>query len=233
MATARVKKSDPKVAEQQIIPEDGRQVVLIPPPDIQTVAFSLIGTAPYVQLRFSQKLIDGFKAKFEEQAPASKKKVRVKRDYQADFICAQHVSEQGWAGVPAGAFRAAMISACRLVDFKMTLAKLSVFVDADGFDKVDGTPLVKIAGKPELLNMIVRNANGQPDLRTRAMWKAWSINLRIKYDRKQFSHNDIANLVNRVGCQVGIGEGRPDSKSSAGMGWGTFRIGEQHESMES
>jgi hypothetical protein len=226
MATARARKANPKVAGTSIVPTEGRQTVLIPPPDIHTVAFALIGTAPYVQLRFSEKLIAGFKAKFEEEAPSSKKKVRSKRDYQADFLGAQHVSEKGWCGVPAGAFRAGMISACRLVDFKMTLAKLSVFVDADGFDKVDGTPLVKIEGKPELLNMIVRNANGQPDLRTRAMWKKWSIKLRVKYDRKQFSHNDIANLVNRVGAQVGIGEGRPDSKSSAGMGWGTFRIGD-------
>lgn len=35
---------------------------------------------------------------------------------------------------------------------------------------------------------------------------------------------DVANLMNRVGAQVGIGEGRPDSKNSAGMGWGLFSI---------
>lgn len=226
MAVARVKKTDPKVARLSIVPTPGKQAIVIPPPDLQTVAFQLTGTAPYVQLRFSQKLIDGFRAKFEEEAPSSKKKVRVKRDYQADFLGAQHVSDEGWVGISAGAFRAAMISACRLVDFKMTLAKLSIFIIADGFDKVDGTPLVKITGKPELLNMIVRNANGQPDLRTRAMWKKWSLVLRVRYDRKQFSHIDVANLLARVGEQVGIGEGRPDSKSSAGMGWGTFRIGE-------
>jgi hypothetical protein len=28
----------------------------------------------------------------------------------------------------------------------------------------------------------------------------------------------------RVGIQVGICEGRPDSKNSAGMGWGTFKL---------
>lgn len=39
-----------------------------------------------------------------------------------------------------------------------------------------------------------------------------------------FSHNDIVNLMMRVGQQVGIGEGRPDSKNSAGMGWGLFDI---------
>jgi hypothetical protein len=32
--------------------------------------------------------------------------------------------------------------------------------------------------------------------------------------------------MHRVGAQVGIGEGRPDSKNSTGMGWGTFEIKE-------
>jgi hypothetical protein len=32
------------------------------------------------------------------------------------------------------------------------------------------------------------------------------------------------NLLARVGMQVGIGEGRPDSRESAGIGFGLFRI---------
>jgi len=42
-----------------------------------------------------------------------------------------------------------------------------------------------------------------------------------------FSGADIANLVLRAGIQVGIGEGRPFSKNSCGMGWGTFEITSQ------
>jgi hypothetical protein len=34
----------------------------------------------------------------------------------------------------------------------------------------------------------------------------------------------VTNLMQRVGLQVGIGEGRPDSRESAGLGWGTFAI---------
>jgi len=36
----------------------------------------------------------------------------------------------------------------------------------------------------------------------------------------------LTNLLARAGLQVGIGEGRPDSKNSAGMGWGLFQIEE-------
>ena len=46
----------------------------------------------------------------------------------------------------------------------------------------------------------------------------------MRYDADQFTAVDIANLMMRVGVQVGIGEGRPDSKTSTGMGWGTFEV---------
>jgi hypothetical protein len=40
---------------------------------------------------------------------------------------------------------------------------------------------------------------------------------------------DMFNLISRVGEQVGIGAGRPDSKMSAGQGWGTFRLIKKEE----
>jgi len=39
----------------------------------------------------------------------------------------------------------------------------------------------------------------------------------------------VTNLLARMGMQVGIGAGRPDSTDSAGMGWGTFRIAKTEE----
>ena len=38
------------------------------------------------------------------------------------------------------------------------------------------------------------------------------------------THADVVNLIARVGIQVGIGEGRPDSKMSAGLGYGLFEL---------
>jgi hypothetical protein len=152
------------------------------------------------------------------------KKKKDPREYEKEFIGAMYEGEKGMRGIPAAAFRNAMISACRMVGFKMTLAKLSVFVEADSFDQKDGTPIIKIEGKPELCQFACRNANGSTDIRTRAIWKRWSAKVRIRYDADQFNKNDVANLLMRVGMQVGIGEGRPDSRMSAGMGWGLFKL---------
>lgn len=63
------------------------------------------------------------------------------RGEQAEFEAAIHYSSDGWIVIPAPAFRCAMIDACRLVG-----AKISVFIEADGFDADDGTPLVRLMG---------------------------------------------------------------------------------------
>jgi hypothetical protein len=198
--------------------------VVISAPQIDCAHFHIIGTAPYVQLRFSQKAMTAMREKMEAGSQSNKAKKKSARDFDDDFQQALHRGEAGKFGIPAGAFRAGMISACRLVGFKMTLAKLSVFVEADDFDAVDQVPLVHIQGDPSPHTMHVRNATGVADLRVRAKFWPWSANLRVSYDTEQFSLTDVANLISRVGMQVGIGEGRPDSKASAGMGWGTFRL---------
>jgi hypothetical protein len=201
-----------------------QEAVSITAPRITTAEFRIVGTAPYVQLRFSEKAMNAMREKMEAGSQATKKKAREARNFDEDFRQALHVSDEGWNGIPASAFRNAMISACRLVGFKMTLAKLSVFILPDGFDKVDGVPLIKIDGTPEPHIMHARNATGVCDLRVRAKYWPWSAVVKVQYDADQFSATDAANLMNRVGAQVGIGEGRPDSKASAGMGWGTFKL---------
>jgi hypothetical protein len=200
------------------------QTVQISPPNIQTAAFKISGTAPYVQARFSAKAMKMMAEKMAAGSTAKGKRAKAARDFDEDFRQAMHMSTDGWHGIPAGAFRQAMISACRLVGFKMTLAKLSVFVEADGIDAIDGIPLVKLEGTPERVDMAVRNATGVADIRVRPMWREWSAIVRVSYDADQFTLTDVTNLLMRVGMQVGIGEGRPDSRESAGLGWGTFEI---------
>ena len=199
--------------------------VQIKPANIQQAVFKIKGTAPYVQARFSAKAMQAMKEKMLAGSTAKGKKVREARNFDDDFEQAKHVSEQGWVGIPASSFRQAIISACRLVGFRMTLAKLSVFVAADGFDRVDGIPLIKLqAPEPERTEMAVRNATGVADIRVRPMWREWAADVKVSYDADQFTLQDVTNLMQRVGMQVGIGEGRPDSRDSAGLGWGTFEL---------
>ncbi len=198
--------------------------IQISKPNIEQIALKITGNAPYVQNKFSQKAREMMRATQEGGSTNTKGKKRAPKNFMETYEGAKHVSEEGWIGIPAPSFRNAMISACRIVGFKMTLAKLSVFVLPDGFDADDGTPLVRIYGEPEVHEGLVRNATGVADVRWRPMWRKWHAIVRISYDADQFTTEDVLNLLARAGMQVGIGEGRPDSKQSAGMGWGTFEV---------
>ena len=199
-----------------------KQVVTIRPANIQMLEVAIEGTAPLVMHRFSKKA-DLMEA-MQQGSTSKKGKKHPPRDFEKDMHDATHVSEEGWQGIPASAFRSAMISACRLCGFKMTHAKLSLFVQADGFDAMEGQPLVRFEGVPEMNSMHCRVANGKTDIRIRPMWRHWSANLRVEFDADQFTMDDVINLLDRVGRQVGGGEGRPDSRNGGGMGWGTFKI---------
>jgi hypothetical protein len=205
-----------------------KTTVTISPPNFQRVKLRLEGTAPYVQARFSAKAMQAMMAKHEAGSTAKKGGKREPRDFDEDFRQAQHISEDGWVGVPAAAIRNACIDVCRMVGFKMTHARMSVFCEADGIDIVDGAPLVRLdAPAPERLDMATRNATGVADIRVRPMWRKWALNVVLRYDADQFTANDVVNLIARAGEQVGLGEGRPFSKSSNGLGYGTFEIAQQ------
>ena len=208
-----------------IIPEAGGQHLTITAPNFQTAVFQIKGNAPYVQLAFGEKARNEMREKQAAGSTASKGKKRAAKDFDQCFVEAQHRSKDGWCGIPAGAVRNALVAACSIVGFHMTKGKKSIFVEADGFDVREGTPLIKLNGEPRHVEHSVRNASGVADIRVRAMFdEGWTAKLTITFDADIFTTGDIANLLLRAGLQVGIGEGRPSSKNSCGMGWGTFTV---------
>lgn len=207
-----------------------KQVVQITAPNMQTSMFKIVGTAPLVIHRFSLKSKLQMKATMEAGSQSKKGKKREAANFDELYNEARYRSKAGWDGFNAAAIRAGTISACRLVGFKMTLAKLCLFVIADGVDaKEPEFQLVRIYGEPRKLESIARVETGAAYVCCRPIYDEWYSNVQIRFDGDQFSLQDVTNLLSRVGEQVGIGEGRPDSKNSAGMGWGTFRIAQTHE----
>ena len=203
----------------------GATQVTISAPNFQTAVFTIRGTAPYVQNKFSAKAKQMMMDKQSAGSTAKKGTTRTAKDFDAQYKGAMHIAEGGWNGIPASSFRCAMIDACRLVGFKMTHAKLGVFIEADGVDADDGSPLVKFSkGTPERIDSMVKLATGVCDVAARPMWREWEAVLRIKFDADMFLLVDITNLLARVGAQVGLGAGRPYSSDSAGCGWGVFEI---------
>lgn len=186
--------------------------------------FHIRGSSPYLQNKWTEAAVSKLRSNMAEGSKsAGKRKARDARKFDGEYLEAMHVSTEGWAGIPTAAFRGALISACKLVGFAMTQAKLAIDVIPDGYDD-RGYGLVRIHGEPQNSEMLVSNANGGPDIRCRPIWKDWYVVLGIQHDGDTFSVQDVGNLINRAGAQVGVGAGRPDSKKSIGLGYGKFQI---------
>src|ERR1051326_3901112 len=101
-------------------------VAIIAPANIVRTTLHIVGTAPFVQNKFSKKQRDKMKA--DMATPKAEKKgksARPPRNYDEDFAQCQHKSAAGWNGIPCPGFRAAMIDACRTTGAVMTRAKMS------------------------------------------------------------------------------------------------------------
>lgn len=201
-------------------------VVVVQRPNIVTIAVRIVGTAPLVQHRFGAKARQKMEAIQESGDRARGKRKREPRDFEGDAREATHRSTEGWCGIPAAGLRAAMISACRVAGLVMTRAKLTVWVLADGVDAEDGSPLVRLDQEPSRnFRMAVRNDDGSADVRCRPMWDSgWTATVHLRFDADQIDESSVVNLLDRAGAQVGIGEGRNDSRQSAGLGWGAFEV---------
>ena len=203
--------------------------LVIAPPNFKVAAFRIRGTTPLVIHAFPQKAKEQIHATQEAGSTAKKGRKREAKDFQACYEAAKHVSSDGWCGIHAAAFRNACISACKLSGFAMTRAKISIRCLEDGWSKDGATPLVKITkGEPQYREDAVRNADKSCDLRARPMWlPGWEAAVRLSFDADQFTLPDVANLMMRVGMQIGICEGRADSPKSNGCGWGYFALVEE------
>ena len=203
--------------------------VEISAPNFKVVEIPIRGTSPLVMNKFSEKARRQIMDTQEKGSQARGKVKREPKDFDAAYRGAMHVSKENWHGIPASAFRNAAISACRTVGYKMTHAKLAFFILADGYEADDGTPLVRIYGEPHKHIGYARNDNGSVDIRARPMFDEWTATVRVRFDADMFSDTDVVNLIMRIGMQVGLLEGRPDSKNSAGLGWGMFEIIQESE----
>lgn len=220
MTKTPTKPKDSKATERPA----GTAMLKIERPDFRIIALRIEGTAPLVINRFSAKAMEMMRASQEAGSVAKSRKVREPKNFDQLYHDAKHISTQGWEGFSAPSIRNACISACRTCGVVMTKAKLALVVLADGVDLVDGTPLIRIEGKAEKLESHVRNQTGVADIRARPIYREWAATLRIRYDAGMLDAESVVSLLVRVGMQVGIGEGRPDSKDSCGMGWGTFDV---------
>lgn len=194
----------------------GEQINL-QPLEIRTVKISIVGETPLITHRWSEKarrmMLDAQTGKARVKKPP--------KDPAEDFEEATYRLGDGTFGMPAAAFKAAIVAGARAFEgVTMTGLKTQVRVIGEGVEQ-----LVRVIGDRQMFESPVRLQSGVADLRYRPIFPEWSAELEIRYPSALLSLDSLVHLVN-AGGMSGVGEWRPSSpKSSTGM-YGTFRVTE-------
>lgn len=181
----------------------------------------IVGTAPLITQRWSEKA----RRMLLESQQSSTRKKREAKDPDALFNDARYRLPDGRDGVPATAYKAAIVHAARLFDGITQVAlRQAILVLGDDRDE-RGDALVAIDyGNLSMREDTPRNATGVPDLRYRPQYWPWKAVLRIRTIEGQVKDEaSILRLVNAAGIG-GVGEWRPTSPKSATGTYGTFSV---------
>jgi hypothetical protein len=175
------------------------------------------GTAPLIVHAWSQKAKQMMLA--NQQGKKSPKELK---DPAADFEAAQYRFTDGGAGFPVMAFKAATVKGGARAfgkAVKMTELRQHLTFLPDGFG-TDGMALARlITDAPTRREDMVRVGMGAADIRYRAQYEKWSVDLRIEFLPSVIDLGTIVALVDAGGSN-GVGEWRPEKNGS----FGTYRV---------
>lgn len=177
-------------------------------------------TIPIVSAPGSSLIMHAFGSKLDamlaaQQLDATEKKgkTRPPRDVDADYEdCFYRIGGAGSTdyGMPALAFKRAMVLACRLNDLTMTTANQLFHVLPD--DPSTGYVRIRDFSEPERLISNVRLATGVASVAIRPQFLKWAADITIEFNPAAISLQSIANLLEQAGDACGVGDWRPERK---------------------
>ena len=189
---------------------------------IRTVDLTLRGRAgsPLVIHAFAEKAKQEIRDKQQKKA----KQAKAERDPTAEFLAARYVDAQGRECAPITALKKAIISAATAFDDVTKVGlRQAVFVDSLAvpgsalvpIEHHDGSPAVGVMREDAVTIGI--NTRG---LAYRPEYPEWQLRVRVEYNPRIVSEEQLVALVDQAGWGVGICEGRPERSSA--LGWGRF-----------
>jgi transcriptional regulator of nitric oxide reductase len=185
----------------------------------EVIKVRVTGTAPLIVHRFDQKA----KQMMLEAQQTKTRAKKLAKDPVADFEASKYLLPDGRDGFPVVAFKAATVGAARMFDgISMVQLKSLLRFHGEGPDQL--VPLI-LDGPPIMREDTVRVGMGTADLRYRAQYFPWSVDLVIEYPPSQISIESIVALVDAGGIG-GVGEWRPSSPKGATGSYGTWSVAE-------
>jgi hypothetical protein len=184
------------------------EVIMLAPPRVETVHIEVVGTAPLICHRWSEK---AKKQMLDKQTKAARAPKTAKNPEQ-DFKDSLYAHPDGGYGFPSVAFKAAAVRAGTYSDMKMTFLRGAFHVTGE---------LVKIQGDATMREDMVRLPSRVADIRHRGEFKDWSATIALQVNTSSLSVEQLANLFLIAGFAVGVGEWRPERNGQ----YGRFEVG--------
>ncbi len=185
---------------------NGGGKIELPRLDIQMFRLTLVGDSSYISHAWAQKS----KIQMLDKQMKKAKQAKEARDPAADFEASIYRDAQKRPCIPAAAIKLACVDACSHVSgITKVLARGALFVVGD---------LLPIkGGPPRSREDMTRNATGVADLRYRAEFDPWSVDVVIRHNVNVISAEQVINLIDTAGFAIGIGDWRPQRDGNHGM----------------
>jgi hypothetical protein len=197
-------------------PEQPADAIRLEPLAVVTYEIPISGVTPVIPHKWSEKALRMMR---ESQSGNKAKRKLDPKIPEEEAEGATYRLPDGRPGMPATAFKAAIVDSCRFFrGVTMVMAKQSFFVEGVGPDQ-----LVPIEGDYYLREDTPRNANGVADLRYRYCYWPWSTVLPITFLPSQVDLQSVLALVNAAG-HAGVGDWRPSAPKSKTGTFGRFEV---------
>jgi hypothetical protein len=175
--------------------------------------------SPLVIHAFAEKAKQEIRDKQQKKA----KKAKAERMPEVEFTAAKYLDAQGRECAPVAAIKKSIITAATAFDDLTKVAlRQALFVNpADGpaalvpIELPDGNPAVgQMREDAVTIGINTRGLTYRPE------YLAWQVRVKIDFNPRLVSEEQLLALVDQAGWGVGIGEGRPEKTSA--LGWGRF-----------
>lgn len=193
-----------------VIPTETRLLEL----DLRTIEVKIEGTSPLITHAWSEKA----KRMMLDKQMGKASKGKEKKDPHAEYESAFYRLESGAPGFPILAFKAAAVTAVTSLgkDFTKVAARQAFHImpDAKGGDFTE--VYYPKECPPRMREDMVRVGMGTADIRFRPEFAQWGCKIRVQFNQRAISQEQVINLINLGGFAVGIGEHRPEKDGQNG-----------------
>ncbi len=184
------------------------QTIVVPAIKREMLQVTIEGVSSLLCHKFSEVTKKKIEDKQQQKAQGALGARNPEQEFQDSIYWAEFNGKRVAAFPVSGIKKACVDAATFIKGVKKTQARGAFFILGD---------FAPIKGKLRMHESVIALPYGVRDLRYRAEFPEWSIDLKILFNPNVISAEAIVNLLENAGFAIGIGDHRPQKNGSNGM----------------